>query len=244
MPTVTLLRFILDIIILATLIVIDQFLYVLPPFQSGFYCNDYSINLNDKPDTVAISNLYYMIFLVSLPLILVTKIVTSFKVKSNRVGLELFYNYISVKILTIISWIKKIRLKPIAIKQSYKFLSGCNSHCYVPEVFGDIYSIIGIYLLGAVVTDLFTNIGKITIGRLRPNFLDVCQPYINPYKEVCDGEKYTYVVPGKDFLCRSSKKEYTESMRSFPSGHASMSFYPMVRIIKSSRISVYSLLKL
>ena len=48
--------------------------------------------------------------------------------------------------------------------------------CSVPWCISAWYKIVGIFLFGASVTQSITDIGKITIGRLRPNFIDVCRP--------------------------------------------------------------------
>lgn len=49
------------------------------------------------------------------------------------------------------------------------------------EYFENIYISYGFFLIGFLLTQIVTLIGKKTIGRLRPNFLDVCIPEINPY---------------------------------------------------------------
>jgi len=71
---------------------------------------------------------------------------------------------------------------------------------------------------------------KLIIGRLRPNFLAVCRPKVNPFLEVCTDGVVGYVVPGREFECGNEDvKEVDGSRKSFPSGHSSLVFYSMVR---------------
>ncbi len=85
------------------------------------------------------------------------------------------------------------------------------------------------YVFAAFSTILLTNAGKVTVGRLRPNFLDVCNP---------DWEGVTCLTPDgrpryvTDYRCLGNTdlfgddalSEVAESRKSFPSGHASFSF--------------------
>jgi hypothetical protein len=51
----------------------------------------------------------------------------------------------------------------------------------IKEYIGNIYVIYGFFIIGHLLNTTVTLIGKKTIGRLRPNFLDVCKPDTNPY---------------------------------------------------------------
>ncbi len=48
-----------------------------------------------------------------------------------------------------------------------------------------------LFTLGAISTLLITEIGKHTIGRLRPHFIDACKPNLTNFDcfELIDGEK-------------------------------------------------------
>lgn len=73
---------------------------------------------------------------------------------------------------------------------------------------------------------LLTSVGKHTMGRLRPHFLDVCRPNLTL---VC-ADPYAYVTP--DRLGCTGDAEMTRHARlSFPSGHTSFAFYTMVYLI-------------
>jgi hypothetical protein len=82
----------------------------------------------------------------------------------------------------------------------------------------------------AVLTDFI----KVVIGRLRPNFLHVCQPD-RLISDLCSPNNYlnqTFLVPEVDFKCLNyDKPQVQESRKSFPSGHASLSFYSMIFLI-------------
>jgi hypothetical protein len=98
----------------------------------------------------------------------------------------------------------------------------------VGECLGNLYNILGVFLLGAVSTDILTNVGKNTMARMRPCFLEMCRPEID-VAAFC-GAEATYVHLA-DLRCTRAPREYSDSMKSFPSGHSSMSFYPMVGLI-------------
>ncbi|KAK0054730.1 lipid phosphate phosphohydrolase 1 [Biomphalaria pfeifferi] len=80
------------------------------------------------------------------------------------------------------------------------------------------YHVVGLFMFGAAVTHLLTNIPKYTIGRLRPHFMSVCKP---------DWSKLTsndsYIV--QDICTGPDTSLIMEARVSFPSGHSSMSMY-------------------
>ncbi|BAO49386.1 phosphatidic acid phosphatase type 2 [Alphaentomopoxvirus acuprea] len=87
-----------------------------------------------------------------------------------------------------------------------------------------IYFILGFYIL------LITDIIKINIGRLRPYFIEVCNPEI-----IINNNKYTCVTMDKKYIneyqlhynCKNN--DYTKEARlSFPSKHSSFIAYTMI----------------
>lgn len=87
------------------------------------------------------------------------------------------------------------------------------------------------FLFGAACSQLTTDIGKYTIGRLRPHFHDVCKPKVD-----CDADdnKMKYI---EDFECGGQKSyKFIDSRLSFPSGHSSLSFYCMVYLAVSAHL--------
>ncbi|CAE1258197.1 PLPP1_2_3 [Acanthosepion pharaonis] len=97
---------------------------------------------------------------------------------------------------------------------------------YVPPWIGRLYSTVGIFVFGAVVTKLLTDVAKYTVGRLRPHFLDVCKPDVSTYN--CSQGYIT------KFTCTGTNKELIEDARlSFLSGHSSFAMYSMLYLASS-----------
>ncbi|VVC44560.1 Hypothetical protein CINCED_3A021318 [Cinara cedri] len=102
-------------------------------------------------------------------------------------------------------------------EQSRYSLLGTN----IPNWLYSVYNNLLWFLFGAACSQLTTDIGKYTIGRLRPHFLYICKPNVE-----CDVSKTEYI---EDFKCTGFREEkYTDSRLSFPSGHSSLSFYCMI----------------
>lgn len=66
----------------------------------------------------------------------------------------------------------------IIIGESYRiyFLNeGSKSFVGNPYI-SALYKQVGVFIFGCAVSHSFTNIAKVSVGRLRPHFLDVCDP--------------------------------------------------------------------
>ncbi|XP_074084823.1 phospholipid phosphatase 2-like isoform X2 [Macrotis lagotis] len=83
-----------------------------------------------------------------------------------------------------------------------------------------LYKVLGTYFFGLAVSQSFTDVAKFTTGRLRPNFLAVCDPDWSRVN--CSG--YVRV----EALCRGDPSNVTNSRLSFYSGHSSFIMYCMV----------------
>lgn len=212
MDTVHWLKIGINAIITIFLLVVMFFLqFSIKPFQSGFYCNDFSINMKYSSSTVNNGTLVLGSLVVTFLCILFSEVINKTHVKLNRVFVFNTRNTASYKI-------KTFNNKVIEVK----------------EYIANIYISYGFFITGMLLNTIVTLIGKKTIGRLRPNFLDVCKPDINPYSicgEVSNTGK-TYLIPEVDFKCLGvDKAEIEESRVSFPSGHSSQSFYTAVFLI-------------
>lgn len=98
----------------------------------------------------------------------------------------------------------------------------------IPNWLYSVYNNILWFLFGAACSQLTTDIGKYTIGRLRPHFLDICKPNVDCNNEMNE-TKYN-----EDFICGGERpSKFTDSRLSFPSGHSSLSFYCMVYLAVS-----------
>ncbi|XP_005090155.2 phospholipid phosphatase 2 [Aplysia californica] len=80
-----------------------------------------------------------------------------------------------------------------------------------------------VFVFGISVTQFLTEIGKYSIGRLRPHFLTLCKPNLS-LANCAD-----FVI---DDVCTSTDSAMmTEARLSFPSGHSSFSMYCMLFLV-------------
>lgn len=84
-----------------------------------------------------------------------------------------------------------------------------------------LYYYIGFFLFGAALSQTLTDIAKYTIGRLRPHFIEVCDPDWS--QVVCNNHSYV-----EEPFCRGDPSRIREGRLSFPSGHSSFGFYSMM----------------
>lgn len=198
-----------DIVLLVIMFVAFIFLkYLINPFQTGFYCDDYSINMEYKESTVSNSVLIVLILPVPFLFMVCTEIMRTIYMKFKRSKLSLHNKYRII--------VKKTKI------------------IHLNEQFGNLLINFAAYSFGLLCNLIITLVGKKTIGRLRPNFLSVCKPLVNPYKEFCNTHVTgkTFLIPGVHFQCSETNlNEINESRKSFPSGHSSSSFYAMVFLI-------------
>uniref|UniRef100_A0A3Q3JBG4 Phosphatidic acid phosphatase type 2/haloperoxidase domain-containing protein n=1 Tax=Monopterus albus TaxID=43700 RepID=A0A3Q3JBG4_MONAL len=83
-----------------------------------------------------------------------------------------------------------------------------------------LYKQVGVFLFGCAVSQSFTDIAKVSVGRMRPHFLDVCKP--DPSTINCS---LGYIT---NYTCTGSESDVQEARKSFFSGHASFSMYTML----------------
>ncbi|XP_037679912.1 phospholipid phosphatase 2 isoform X2 [Choloepus didactylus] len=82
-----------------------------------------------------------------------------------------------------------------------------------------VYKVLGAFLFGAAVSQSLTELAKYMTGRLRPNFLAVCDP---------DWSRVNCSVYVQlETVCRGSSVAVTEARLSFYSGHSSFAMYCM-----------------
>lgn len=83
-----------------------------------------------------------------------------------------------------------------------------------------LYKQIGVFLFGCAVSQSFTDIAKVSVGRMRPHFLDVCRPNFSTIN--CS---LGYIT---NYTCTGEESEVQEARKSFFSGHASFSLFTML----------------
>ncbi|RNA16664.1 phosphatidate phosphatase isoform X1 [Brachionus plicatilis] len=177
----------------------------LKPFKSSFNCNDYTVNMPFRPSTVTNFHLILLSLILPLMTIIATEIFKTIFTRNPR------------------------HKKKSIIIYKVKFLH--EKILQFPEQIGNLYISCGSFFFGLLSTAVITDFGKVVVGRLRPNFIDVCKPDLNPYTHLCKLNK-TFLIPEVDFKCTAENKESVEESRlSFPSGHSSLSFYSMIFLI-------------
>lgn len=155
------------------------------PYKRGFYCDDESINKPYKESTV--SNVVALIVGLLLPVL-------------SFIIIEILLHYLKVQkvgpakaSVGRVMFVGPIKLNHVALK---------------------ILKIISVFLFGAAINVLITDVGKYGCGRLRPHFLTVCKPSIDWLN--CTGQFVTADV------CTGSDASLIRQARlSFPSGHSS-----------------------
>ncbi|XP_061902101.1 phospholipid phosphatase 3-like [Entelurus aequoreus] len=113
----------------------------------------------------------------------------------------------------------------IIIGESYRiyFLNeGSKSFVGNPYV-SALYKQVGVFVLGCAISQSFTDIAKVSVGRLRPHFLDVCKPDLTTVNCTLG-----YVT---DYVCQGPEAKVQEARKSFFSGHASFSMYTMLYLV-------------
>lgn len=70
----------------------------------------------------------------------------------------------------------------------------------IRPAFWNLFKMAMCYGSGAIFTEFLTDIGKITVGRLRPNFMDVCKP--QNLNSLCPSFSYEYV---ESYVCLASE---------------------------------------
>ncbi|XP_066531920.1 phosphatidic acid phosphatase type 2D [Hoplias malabaricus] len=111
----------------------------------------------------------------------------------------------------------------IAICECYRVrFRGVHSRAFVRNRYiSCLYKELGAFLFGCCIGQSLTNMAKLSVGRLRPNFLSVC----NVTYALLGCTPGAYVPNVK---CRSSDKDEEEARKSFFSGHASFAMYTML----------------
>ncbi|CAH8552693.1 unnamed protein product [Schistosoma turkestanicum] len=107
------------------------------------------------------------------------------------------------------------------------------THHYIPLVLYPIYDSLIVAAFGYFATIGLTDVGKVSFGRLRPNFLDACKPTNLQTTALGFVDKFT---------CSSDTSNGLR--KSFPSGHTSISIYTAMFLclyiqLRFSRSRVY-----
>nr|CAB3265054.1 lipid phosphate phosphohydrolase 1 [Phallusia mammillata] len=98
----------------------------------------------------------------------------------------------------------------------------------------NIYRAVGYAIVGGCINQFLTDIGKQSVGRMRPHFFDLCQPDVN----CTDANQFLYIT---DYKCMRTShpqipqhnfhERMLDARKSFPSGHASFAFYMALYVV-------------
>uniref|UniRef100_A0A8C7GMA6 Phospholipid phosphatase 3 n=1 Tax=Oncorhynchus kisutch TaxID=8019 RepID=A0A8C7GMA6_ONCKI len=83
-----------------------------------------------------------------------------------------------------------------------------------------LYKQVGVFIFGCAISQSFTDIAKVSVGRMRPHFLDVCNPDWSAIN--CS---LGYIT---SYTCNGPESKVQEARKSFFSGHASFSMFTML----------------
>lgn len=149
----------LDLTSCLVLFIIFQSLKIFAkPFKSSFYCNDYSIAMPFKHSTVTNGNL-----------ILIAGVFPFFLIAGTELIRSLYASKYPTSSRSTTRFVYKIRCLDRRVLD-------------VSEQLGNLYINCGAFFFGLASVAIITDFVKVLVGRLRPNFLDVCQPNLDPYK--------------------------------------------------------------
>ncbi|KAM6342866.1 phospholipid phosphatase 3 [Alca torda] len=99
------------------------------------------------------------------------------------------------------------------------------SHSFIQNPYvAALYKQVGCFVFGCAISQSFTDIAKVSVGRLRPHFLEVCDL---DFSTINCG-KGVYI---QNYTCRGSDSKVQEARKSFFSGHASFSLYTMLYLV-------------
>lgn len=93
----------------------------------------------------------------------------------------------------------------IIIGESYRiyFLNeGSKSFVGNPYI-SAVYKQVGVFVFGCAISQSFTDIAKVSVGRLRPHFLDVCKP---DFSTIDCSQGYI-----TDYLCQGNETKVQEA---------------------------------
>lgn len=128
-----------------------------------------------------------------------------------------------------------ITVEFIKVAQTYRFCE--NVSAQLKRVVCNVFFCCVMFSYGITVTVLMTNLGKYTIGRLRPNFIATCQPDWSRIN-CTDKSGFPIFVSGDDYCTKSNEKELKEARLSFPSGHTSFAAFAATFLITYMELEI------
>lgn len=129
----------------------------------------------------------------------------------------------SILVPIIMVIIVELSLRKYKTSDRHKFFGSTISACVA-----DIFHYTMFFIVGFIVNLLITQIGKDLVGRYRPHFIASCQPIFDDSTNCSNPINIGRYIDS--FRCSNTelnKYDFDDLRRSWPSGHASISFYSM-----------------
>ncbi|KAK4808014.1 hypothetical protein QYF61_016663 [Mycteria americana] len=179
------------------------------PYKRGFYCNDDSIRYPYKADTIT----HGLMAGVTITCTVV-------------IGRDILARCI-----------QELGLSTAHLQTPSRISSGEAYLVYTERLYSKsefnnylaaLYKVVGTFLFGGAISQSLTDLAKYMIGRLRPNFLAVCNP---------DWSKVNCSIYVQlENVCQGESRNVTESRLSFYSGHSSFGMYCMMFLAVSAML--------
>ncbi|XP_015228492.1 PREDICTED: lipid phosphate phosphohydrolase 3-like isoform X2 [Cyprinodon variegatus] len=141
----------------------------------------------------------------------------------NSIRLPYKNSTVSTTVLTAVG--VTVPVVSIIVGESYRiyFLNeGSKSFVGNPYI-AALYKQVGVFIFGCAISQSFTDIAKVSVGRMRPHFIDVCKPDFSTIN--CS---LGYIT---EYTCHGPESKVQEARKSFFSGHASFSMYTMLYLV-------------
>jgi len=222
----TLIRRVSDAFLVITLAILVGILTVkVRPVRRGFFCDDDSIRYPYKDNTVTGTMLLIGVAILPHVFMFVIEILATCSRRSQKLKL------IQLDLLTKQELADKQDTVESSSPDKQQLTNQTARHTCMSAL-GHTATLCWLFWFGLIFTTFVTQVGKISIGRLRPYFYDVCKPT----NFTCtDG----YVT---DYVCSSyNYRMIHQARQSFPSGHSSMSVFVALFLVLhiQRRLPVY-----
>lgn len=170
------------------------------PFIRGFQCDDETIRYPYKESTVSSGVCYF-------------------------VG-----SGINILLILVVEYLNLVSSHATPANDSASARETGISGFHVKVYLQNVYCKILVWLFGAITSELITDITKVTAGRLRPHFIDICRPVVidngieKNLTSYCfqKHDPYEYIT---HYRCSGAPAKQRDARLSFLSGHSSYSAY-------------------
>ncbi|XP_041356719.1 phospholipid phosphatase-related protein type 5-like [Gigantopelta aegis] len=194
--------FVLEVIILSFVVILEYFLRwtdIFPLRRQNFSCTDPLLSCTEQ-DVPLMSDFAFNAKVPNEAVYALSFCVPPFVILIGEIGMFTF------------------------TAEPQKIVHVMSRHCALPQVCRRLVRFVGVFVFGGFALMIFVDIIKIMIGRLRPNFLELCQ--VNS-----TGCNQSYGALSGDEMCLNTDKyAIREGRTSFPSMNAALTSFASVFI--------------